>query len=179
MGGRSPNARAEKRLFCVAASIDARTYICAVRVDQAEERLRTLLSNAELDLERLEPASTWKVFKAFAAEPIEGVGPNHEDDMCLFEAGVYDWYDGKGSRFNWSLCRQFSFYDAGGEYDHMEQLRCALYFAPTSELEQLQCDGLWSGPDLAQWIAEVEGQAAFEAVMGIDPVESRVEQEQV
>ena len=63
------------------------------------------------------------MFKLFAAEPVEGAGPAADDDMCLFEYGVYDWSDGKGPRFSWNLCRQFTIYE-DGEYDRMEQLRC-------------------------------------------------------
>jgi hypothetical protein len=137
-----------------------------------------MLVGAELDLNRLDPMGAWAVFKAFAAETVEGVGPDPDDDMCLFEYGVYDWGDGKGLRFDWSLCRQFTMY-ADGEYDHMEQLRCDLYFEVTPELEPLQGDGTWSGGDLAGWAAEVEAQAGFGGVRDLTPVESSVHQEHV
>lgn len=99
--------------------------------------------------------------------------------MCPFEHGIYDWSDGKGARFNWGLCRQFSLYDDAGKYNHMEQLRCDVYFEATPALEQLSGSGIWSDGDLARWIAEVEAQEGFHAVMGLAPIESRVEQEQV
>jgi hypothetical protein len=137
-----------------------------------------MLRAADLDLDRLEPTETWQVFKAFAAEPVEGVGPNPDDDMCLFQYGVYDWSDGKGRRFNWNLTRQFTIYE-DGEYDHMEHLRCDLYFEPVAELEPLQGDGTWSGRDLDEWAAEVEAQEGFRAVTPLTPVESSVEQEHV
>ena len=138
-----------------------------------------MLQRAGLDLRRLDPGPTWKVFKAFAAEPVEGAGPHSQDDMCLFEYGVYDWSDGKGPRFNWGWCRQFSLYDDVGEYDHMEQLRCDLFFEVTPELEQLSLSGIWSDGDLSRWVEEVEAQEGFRAVMKLVPVESRVEQEEV
>ena len=99
-----------------------------MRVDEAEQRLRDMLISSGLNLSRLEPEATWKVFKEFAAQRVEGSGGDPDDDMLLFEYGVYDWHDGKGTRFNWSLCRQFTVYSEG-EYDHMEQLRCELFFA--------------------------------------------------
>lgn len=148
-------------------------------VGQAEARLRKMLRDAGLTLDRLDPEATWGVFREFAAEPVEGTGAAAEDDMCLFECGVYDWHDGKGARFNWSLCRQFTLYRPGGEYDHMEQLRCDLFFEPAPQLARLRVDGIWSAPDLSRWEAEVEVQDGFRAVAGMTPVESRVGQEHV
>jgi hypothetical protein len=150
-----------------------------VKVGQAEERLRTMLRDAGLVLDRLDPGAAWRTFLAFAAEPVEGTGPHPEDDMCLFECGVYDWSDGKGARFNWGFCRQFSLYDEAGEYDRMEQLHCDLFFEATPELDQLQEAGIWSGPDLAEWAVLVEATEGFRVVMGLTPVESRVEQWEV
>jgi hypothetical protein len=137
-----------------------------------------MLRAADLDLDQLDPMGTWTVFKAFATEPVEGVGSDPDDDMCLFEYGDYDWSDGKGARFNWSLCRQFSIY-ADDEYDHVEQLRCDLYFEVTPELEPLQLDGIWSGGDPAGWATEVEAQEGFGAVRHLSPLQSSVQQEHV
>jgi hypothetical protein len=149
-----------------------------MRLEQAEEQLRTMLREAGLDIERLDPSGTWNVFKLFAADAVEGRGPEPDDDMCLFEYGVYDWSDGKGPRFNWNLCRQFIIYD-DGEYDRMDQLRCDLYFEVTPQLELLQPAGIWSGPDLVDWATRVETQEGFDAVTELTPVESRVGQAQV
>lgn len=80
-----------------------------MRVDEAEGRLRAMLQEAGLDPGRLQPDVAWPVFKAFAAERVEGL--SGDDDMCLFECGVYDWSDGNGPRFNWGLTRQFTLYD--------------------------------------------------------------------
>ncbi len=149
-----------------------------MQLGQAKERLRTMLRDAGLDPERLDPRGTWNVFKLFAAEAVEEVGPDPDADMCLFEYGVYDWSDGKGPRFNWKLCRQFII-DEDGEYDRMEQLRCDLFFEVTPQLEPLQLDGIWSGSDLVGWAARVEAQEGFHAVTELTPVESTVRQDQV
>ncbi len=151
----------------------------ATTVAQAEKRLRQMLSDAGLDLERLDPASTWRTFKAFAAEPIHGSGTSADDDLCLFECGVRERADGGASRFEWGLWRQFSVYDADGAYDHMVQLCCALFFEVTPQIEQLRETAIWSGSDLAAWAADVEAQAGFKAATGIAPIESRVEQSRV
>ena len=150
-----------------------------MRVDEAEKRLREHLLASGLDLDRLDPLKTWESFRSFAAQPVEGTGPNRDDDMCLFEYGVFDWADGKGPRFSWSLVRQFSLNDGSGNYDHMEQLRCDLFFEPTPELEALGADARWSGADLAAWARQVEALDGFAAGLGNQPVESAFGQEQV
>jgi hypothetical protein len=150
----------------------------AIPVSGAESALRTMLRDAGLTLERLDPGGAWNTF-VFAALPVDGIGDDDDDDMCLFECGVYGWHDGKGARFEWGFCRQFTLYDVDGAYDHMEQLRCDLFFEPTPQLVRLREDGLWSGPNLAEWRADVEARAGFRAVMGMAPVESRVKQSPV
>jgi len=104
-----------------------------------------MFDEAGLDLEQLQPDAAWEVFKAFAAEPVEGMSRDDDTDMCLFQCGVYDWSDGKGPRFNWGFTRQFTLMDEDGEYDHMEQLECTLFFEATPELESVSVDGIWSG----------------------------------
>jgi hypothetical protein len=159
-----------------------RAYSPAVHVEQAEERLRAMFADAALDVERLDPAATWRVFKEFAREPVEGLASDPEADLCLFEYGVYDWSDGKGPRFNWSFCRQFSFEDDEGEYDHMEQVRCDLFFEPTDATSSLTGE-VWSESrsesSVAEWVAAVEASEGFLAVLGAPPSESRVEQNHV
>jgi hypothetical protein len=63
-------------------------------------------------------------------EALDGIAP--DDDGFLFEWGVYD-----DDRFYLGFLRQFSFYTADGEYDHMEQLRCTFHFEPTPDLRAL------------------------------------------
>jgi hypothetical protein len=150
-----------------------------VLVDEAEKHLREQLLAAGLELDQLEPRKTWEIFKSFAAEPVEGTGPDSDDDMCLFEYGTFDWSDGKGARFTWSLVRQFSLYDRSAEYDHMEQLRCDLFFAATPELESVGTDAHWSGRDLDQWVSQVEALDGFLAALDLQPLESAFRQEQV
>jgi hypothetical protein len=136
-----------------------------------------MLAEAGLDLTRLDVQGTWHVFKEFAAQPVEPTVGDADDDMLMFESGIYDWSDGKGSRFNWGLCRQFALYDADGEYDHMEQLRCDLFFEPTPALEQMGADtSMWPSGSFDDWVLEVERLDGHGAVFGSTPVESRVEQ---
>jgi hypothetical protein len=86
-----------------------------------------MLIDAGLDLTRLDPRSTWEVFKAFAKEPVETI-TDPDDDLCLFEYGTFDWPE-RGKRFSWSLVRQFALY-ARGEYDHSDGFGAALAAEP-------------------------------------------------
>jgi hypothetical protein len=92
--------------------------------------------------------------------------------------GVYGWNEGKGERFEWSVCRQFIVY-AGGAYDSMEHLRCDLYFEVTPELVGLGSGDIWSGPDKNEWIDEVEAIPGFDAMLSAQILESRFGQHDV
>jgi hypothetical protein len=150
-----------------------------MRVPEAEGRLLEMLGAAGLDPRRLDPLAAWSVFQEFANERVEGVGPNSDDDMLLFECGVYDWSDGKGPRFNWGFVRQFTLYDADGEYDHMEQLHLKLFFPVSPALEAIEVPGIWSGRERAAWARDVESDEGFRAVTELQPLESQVEQWEV
>ena len=153
-------------------------YAQHVRVEEAERVLRERLEAAGLDLTRLAPRETWRIFKEFANETVEGF--DGDDDMLMFEYGVYDWGDGKGNRVNWVLCRQFAFYDKTGEYEHMEQLRCVLYFTPRPELEEPGVESsIWPREQASGWIADVEQLSGHAVVLDATPVESEVAQDEV
>ena len=49
-----------------------------------------------------------------------------DNDMLLFEYGIYDWQDGKGENFTISIVRQF--YIENGESEGFTQLHLVLYF---------------------------------------------------
>ena len=118
-----------------------------MKSDEAGPRLKSLLMDAGIDLER--PTSedvglTWHVFEEFAGEPVEDCEPREQDgDLVLAEFGTYDW--GHGEHFELDLTRQFSFLDENGEYDHMAQLNCTFLFEPTDELRQAGAGSMWSG----------------------------------
>src|ERR1700722_15658610 len=128
-----------------------------MRVAEGERTLKTMLTDAGVDIERPEPLDVWRTFKGFMAVFAEDA-PWTESfrDAMLFEWGVYDWQDGKGERFQVDFTRQFSVY-LEDEYDHMEQLRCTFYFEPTEELRGLGSGDLWGDPQtLETWIKAVE-----------------------
>lgn len=143
---------------------------------QAETRLREMLVQAGVDPDRPDPLATWRVFGKFAAEEIDGIEP--DDDGFLLWWGIY----GDTQLFQLGFLRQFSFYAAGVEYDHMEQLRCTFHFAETPELQALgKGDDWWFRSEprrtLSDWIAEMEAQPAFNVLnAGAEPIATFIKQ---
>jgi hypothetical protein len=129
---------------------------CAVHVDEAEGRLRDLLSAAgvtgarDSSYDRIQPATkrdvvnAWSAFRQFAAEPVTGIDPDPEGDGILAEYIVVDWFQGQGEHFVQSLTRQFAFVDEDGEYSHMAQLHCEFLYIPTPEARAAGERNLWS-----------------------------------
>ena len=65
-------------------------------------------------------AALEKFIKFFSATEVDGCPKETDGDMLLFQwGGPYSW-DG---HFSINLTRQFSFVDAAGEYDEMQQLQ--------------------------------------------------------
>jgi hypothetical protein len=61
-----------------------------------------------------------KFIKFFSETDVDGCPKETNGDMLLFQwGGPYSWDD----HFSINLTRQFSFVDATGEYDRMQQLR--------------------------------------------------------
>jgi hypothetical protein len=108
----------------------------------------------------------WETFKQFARLPVEGMSAADHSDGLLFQTGVYDWDDGRGPQFNFSMVRQYCFDDEDGEYDHMEQVECLVLCDPTTELRALPREELWSfGMSPQQWFDSVEALTSFRGVV--------------
>ena len=139
--------------------------------EESVDRLREMLmaealsEGGSLDSNAVEVA--WDVFKAFARLPVDGMSREDDSDGLLFQTGVYDWHDGRGPRFSFSMVRQFSFDDEDGDYDHMEQLECVVLFDPVPGLAALPRAELWSFEmALDEWFAAVEALESFRGVVG-------------
>ncbi len=154
----------------------------AVQAREAEATLKGMLAEAGASLDRPSVDEAWPVWRRFAEIDAEDVAP--DDDGLLFEWGTYAFNDGQ---FMFGLTRQFSFYRStkyGGEYDHMEQLHCMLFFEPTDELRALGSGEMdwwfrWEG-DLDAWLDKIEEHPAHSAARraGI-PLRVRLAQEEV
>jgi hypothetical protein len=150
----------------------------AIALRDALPVLRTMLSEASVDAERPDPRQAWIGFSAFAARPVTAAPLYVENDMCLFQWGVYDW--GNGANFECDFTRQFVLHDADGDYDHMEQLSLTLlYSADDPDLVTLAPGDLWSGGDLGRWTNDVEGLAAFTAISAKPADSLRLEHSEV
>jgi hypothetical protein len=142
--------------------------------DQAEDRLRLLLREAGVAIERPTGADlrrTWQVMHQFAAESVEDTAPAEEDgDGILAQYGTYDF--GEGEHFEVDMTRQFTFYDEDGEYDHTSQLACTFRFPPSDDLRRIGAGDLWSfGVPLDEFFDQALQMPGFSAVLdaGLDP----------
>jgi hypothetical protein len=137
-----------------------------MRTEEAENRLRTLLTDAGVDVEHpshADVARTWDVMERFAAEGVEDAAPrDRAGDAFLAQYGIFA-LSGQGS-FELDMTRQFSFEDADGEYEHMSQLNCTFEFTPTDELSVIEPATLWSWDAEGDFFAEARTLPGFRIV---------------
>jgi hypothetical protein len=149
----------------------------AVPLRRAKTALKEMLASSTEANRRLE--ASWIVFKQFAHRPVAAPrGRRIENDMCLFQWGMYDW--GKGPRFECGLTRQFVLHTSEDDYDHMEQLSMTLLFDPADPaVAALGSGELWSDNDLASWITQIEALPVFAALLSSQPLKARILHENV
>ena len=152
-----------------------------MRVGETEARLRTMLIEAGLDLERLDPHRAWAVFKEFAALPVAGAESDPDDDMFAVWWETSHWTGVEGAHFGWTLVRQFSLYGPAGAYDHMEHLQCLVLVPSRPELDQLgNGDGsFWPSTHLAEFVSDVENSETFAALRDVTVAGSWIAQTHV
>jgi hypothetical protein len=136
--------------------------VLATLSEEAPGRLRALLREAGVDLERPSAADverTWQVMRRFAGEPAEDTDPPEGDRHgVLAQYGICDW--GDGEHLELEMTRQFIFTDDDGEYSHIAQLHCMFEFEPSGELRALGEDDLWSfGPAAGRLLRQGAGDA--------------------
>ena len=168
----------------------AAAYDAAMRVDEAKQRLRSMLSDASrreetsnaraAQSEATQAQTIWEVFKTFAAIPVEGLPAGDADaDMLLSEWQTSEWSGVDGLHLGWTLTRQFSINTPSGDYDHMEQLACqVLVLPPTPSID----DGgglFFPTTHLHDFVRDVDDSALFDAVHGSPVVSCAIQQERV
>ena len=139
----------------------------------AERLLQTQLNDAQFDHQRPDLTLALQVFRTFASQQFDCA-----EDAFLFQCGVYD-FTGK-REYQVDLVRQFVF-EEDGEYDHMEQLHCTIYFAPTPELNGLEAE-LWSYdfPSPSEFFDHVSTMPGYlAAIDGRVPLRAETFQEEV
>ncbi|HEV3077698.1 MAG TPA: hypothetical protein VHB47_24980 [Thermoanaerobaculia bacterium] len=96
----------------------------------------------------------------YASVPASGLAADSQADMLLFQFGIFDW--GSGEHFEIDLTRQFI---VAGKVDDeaISQLRCTVYFDPTSTLKAVGSDHRWCEgyADLPEFKASVLSSQAY------------------
>jgi hypothetical protein len=113
--------------------------------DEAEGRLRALITAAGVDLENpttADVARTWEAVRAAFAEKPDDIDPAPMGDGLLAQYGVYAFTG--DPVYELDITRQLAFLGEDGGFGYMTQLHCAFIFAPTAELEALDAWDLWS-----------------------------------
>ena len=155
-------------------------------VDAALPELRRRLSDAGFDEEAPDIEVLWPVWREWAAVPVDGMDPDRDDDMLLFECSLdlseADRYH-RGPQFSVAFTRQFSFYDADGEYAGMSQLTAELDYEVHDDFRAITTMASWSdtfgtadlfwgsgGARAADWADRVERTRSYQTAARHRPV---------
>lgn len=144
-----------------------------IKASKAEKYFNDLLQKAGFSAVKPDPVVAWNIFKEFSKVKVDCA-----DDSLLFQCGVYN-FTGE-DLFHWSLVRQFSF-EKHGEYDHMEQLECVIYYAPCLELKNIETN-LWSSDcdSIDDFFKRVENLKEFQIIFkDYKPLKADIQQEEV
>ncbi len=91
---------------------------------------------------------------------LEGVDYDIPDnDMLLFQYGIYDWQDGNGENFSVDITRQFLLDNNEEAY----QLRFTLFY-PTNQIgRDIKGQSLWSidSPNIKEWYSKINMTEGF------------------
>jgi hypothetical protein len=146
--------------------------------------LEQMLTDAGFDRENPVLDVFWQVFKRFAAMPVEGMDPEMDADMLLFQCALdLKERDDFSPRPHYMIdfTRQFT-HEENGEYAGMEQLGCSFYYDPDPEFESVTKaadwsktyrpgDQFWGAPadGAGPWIERVEGSPNFQSALRHEP----------
>jgi hypothetical protein len=89
-----------------------------------------------------------------------------DNDMLLFQYGLYDLRDGKGENFQVNFTRQFYIEDPNN--DEFYQLGLTLYFEKQF-FENVECFSKWSidFPAIAEWANYIESTQGYQNGKGL------------
>ena len=146
--------------------------------------LRHMLAGAGFDEATPDLALLWSVLKEWVALPVDGMDPDVDADMLLFEAslelregGAYSF----GPSFVVGFTRQFSFEDEEGEYEGMEVVRAELRYAVHDDFRAItkmhrevfgSADQFWGsgGPRAEEWAERVETSRSYQVALEHRPL---------
>lgn len=88
-----------------------------------------------------------------------------DNDMLLFEYGIYDWQDGKGKNYTIDITRQF--YIENEDSDGFSQLHLMLYFN-SEEYKNIEAANKWSidFESIEDWKVFVSNTEGFQLAEG-------------
>ena len=95
-------------------------------------------------------------------------GNNPDNDMLLFEYGIYDWQDGKGENYTIDIVRQF--YVENDQVEGFSQLHLMLYFN-CEEYRHVEAANKWSidVESIEEWKTFVVNSQGFKSAEGKMP----------
>ena len=129
-------------------------------------------------------AVLWSVLREWVALPVEGMDPDVDADLLLFEsslelreAGAHSF----GPSFAVGFTRQFSFEDDEGEYAGMEVVRAELRYAVHDDFRAITqmrhgnfgtADQFWGsgGPRAEEWTRRVEASRSYQVALEHRPL---------
>ena len=137
----------------------------------------------------------WEVFQRFVLMPVEGMDPDRDADLLLFQSALSLREPGPhdaGPHYMIDFTRQFSHEDEHGDYAGMEQLGCSFYYDVRSDFEALTKQASWSetyhpgdqfwgapGERTADWIASVANSPSFQTAVRYPPRAAQIGQSYV
>jgi hypothetical protein len=135
-----------------------------------------MLADAGFDEATPDLAVLWSVLKEWVALPVEGMDPDVDADMLLFEGTLHLRDRGAysiGPSFVVGVTRQFSFEDEEGEYAGMEVVRAELRYAVHDDFRAItkmhrevfgSADqfGGSGGPRAEEWTRRVEATRTYQ-----------------
>ena len=90
------------------------------------------------------------------------------NDALLFQYGIYNWYDGKGERFELDFTRQVKDPDS----DEFYQLGLTLYYEP-NDIGNIVPLNIWSNDctSIIEWAAAIKNTEGFKRASKLNPIE--------
>jgi hypothetical protein len=143
-----------------------------------------MLAEAAFDEERPDLSILWPVLRKWVALPVEGMDPDVDADLLLFECtldltevGRYSF----GPSFMVGFTRQFSFEDDEGEYAGMEVVRAELRYPVHDDFRAItrmrsetfgSSDQRWGAGGLRaeEWARYVESSRSYQVALGHKPI---------
>lgn len=132
---------------------------------QIEDTLKKLISKSNKKAFTTDDALD--IFEEFFfAFSIKGFCRDSDNDMALYQCGVYDW--GNGEKFEVDFTRQLSFEEAD-EYEGMKQLHFILYYDVKLVSKDIACN-IWfdTKKGKKEWLDSIRKSNGFKIVKDIE-----------